>query len=241
MKTATYFLLSICCLVALLATSCKGKVIEGDGKIITHEIPVDIYNEIKVEGAIDVIYEAKPDEAAYLRAEADDNIIPLIDVRTKGRILQIKVKESINPSRLTIYTNSPSLKFVESKGASNITLKGAVAGSDLKIEMKGTGNFGADNLIYEKAQFKLSGAGHMLIAGQIHKAKLEISGSGNIESEELAVDELECNIKGNGDVKVNAIEKLSIDISGRGNLAYKGNPQITKQKIKGAGTVSVLP
>jgi len=232
----------ICCLSALLLSSCNGKKpVQGDGNIITHEIPVNIYNEIKVEGAIDVIYEAKPDEAAFLKVEADDNIIPLIDIKVKGRTLNIKARESINPSRFTVYTNSPSLKQVESKGASNISLKGSVAGDELKIEMKGTGNFEAENIVFEKAEFKLQGAGNMEMGGQIHKTKLEISGTGDIKASELAVDEVECKIKGSGNMEVNAIEKMSLEIGGSGTISYKGNPQITKQKIKGAGSVKVLP
>lgn len=240
MKKTIQALVYICCIAALALTSCKGKAVQGDGNVISHEIPIEIYSEIKVEGAIDIIYNAKPDEAAYLRIEADDNIIPLIDVKVKGRSLTIKSKESINPSRFVVYTNSPSLKYVESKGASTIQLQGAIAGDELKIEMKGTGNFIADNLVYDKAEFQLKGAGNMEMAGQVHKAKIEISGTGDIKASKLAVNEMEANIKGSGNIEINALDKLSVDIKGKGTVAYKGNPQITKQNVSGAGTVKVL-
>lgn len=236
MRTIAY----TCCAIAMALTACKGKAVQGDGNIVSHEVAVDIYSEIRVEGAFDVIYEAKPDEPAYLRVEADDNIIPLIDIKTKGRSLNIKARESINPSRFVVFTNSPSLKYVESKGASNITLKGSIAGSDLKVEMKGVGDFHAENLIYEKAEFKLQGANDMIIAGQCHKVKIELSGTGDVKAVDMPVDELECNLRGSGNMEVNAIEKLSIEIKGKGTIAYKGNPQITKQNIKGAGAVKVL-
>ena len=238
METIIRTIAYICCITAL--ASCNNKGVQGDGNVVTHEIPVDIYSEIRVEGAFDVIYEAKPDEAAYLRVEADDNIIPLVDIKTKGRSLNIKACESINPSRFVVYTNSPSLKYVESKGASNVNLKGSIAGSELKIEMKGVGDFNAENLIYEKAEFKLQGANEITVAGQCHKAKIELSGTGDVKAANLSVDELECNLKGSGNMEVNAIEKMSIEIKGKGTIAYKGNPQITKQNIKGAGTVKVL-
>ncbi len=240
MKKAIHTLVYICCVATLALTSCKGKAVQGDGNVISHEIPIEIYSEIKVEGAIDIIYDAKPDEAAYLRIEADDNIIPLIDVKVKGRSLTIKARESINPSRFVVYTNSPSLKYVESKGASNIKLQGAIAGDELKIEMKGTGNFAADNLVYDKAEFQLRGAGNMEMAGQVHKVKMEISGTGDIKASDLAVNDMESNIKGSGNIEINVLDKLSIDIRGKGTIAYKGNPQITKQNIKGAGMVKVL-
>lgn len=106
--------------------------------------------------------------------------------------------------------------------------------------MKGVGDLNAENLIYEKSEFKLQGANELNLAGQCHKAKFELSGTGDIKASGLAVDELECNLKGSGNMEVNALEKLSIEIKGKGEIAYKGNPQITKQKIKGAGSVRVL-
>jgi hypothetical protein len=245
MKTKQWMWMLACCLMVMIWPACgnsgkKKSPARSAGTAVKHEISVGIYDEIKVEGAIDVIYTSKPDDAAFLEVEADDNIIPLADIKVKGHTLQIKARESINPNRFVIYTNSPSLKYIESKGASNITLEGPVAGDDLKVEMKGTGRLKVDNAIYEKAEFKLEGAGGMDIAGQVRKAKYEIAGTGDIDAAGLSTDQLECKIKGRGNMQVNAIDKLSIEISGTGDVSYKGNPQITKQKIKGTGTVRVM-
>lgn len=235
------------CFVLFVTFSCGGgssdshsRSSTGKGTVVEHEIPVEIFKEIKVEGAIDVVYESKPDEAAYLRVEAEDDIIPLVDIKVKKNTLNIKAKESINPARFVVYTNSPSLEKVECKGASNIELNGTLQGKELKVEMRGTGNLTAENLIYEKAEFKLEGAGDMTMAGQVQKAKLEIGGTGNINALGLITDDLECKIRGAGNMEVNAVNKMSIEIGGSGNISYKGNPQITKQKIKGAGTVKVV-
>lgn len=231
----TKILFFIC--FVLISTACGDKTVKGNGDIISQEIEVDIYDKIKIEGALDLIYEAKPDEAGYLKVEADGNIIPLLDINVKRRTLNIKAKESINPSRFTVYTNSPTLKYVESKGASTVYLKNAVAGDELKVELKGVGHFKADRLMYEKAEFYLRGAGDMAIGGQMDKCKLEIGGNGNIEAQDLEVREMNCLIKGNGDMSVYPTEKLSLEIKGNGDINYKGNPQITKQKIKGSGMV----
>lgn len=224
----------------LLLASCKGKVVQGDGNVIKHEVPIDIYSEIKVEGDIDIIYSAKPDEAAYLMIEADDNIIPLIEVKVKGRILNLKTKKSINPTRFVVHTNSPNLKYVESKGTSDLKLQGAIAGEELKVDMRGTGSFVADNLVYDKAEFHLRGTGDMQMAGQIHKAEIEIAGTGNVKASKLAVNELKVELKGVGDMEVYALDKMSIELKGSGTITYKGNPQITKQNIKGSGSVKVM-
>lgn len=230
-----------CLILLFVAYSCNSKAVKGDGQVVSQEIPVDIYNEIHVEGAMDIHYVAKPDEAAYLKVEADDNIIPLLEIQVKKNKLTVKAKESINPSRFVIYTNSPSIKYVESKGASNIYLKGAIAGEQFKLDMRGVGSFDAENLVYEKAEFYLHGSGNMSLGGQIVKAKMEIRGNGNINAFGMAVNELECQLKGTGNMSVHATEKLSIEIKGTGDVIYEGNPQITKQKVKGTGVVKVKP
>lgn len=230
----------VACISLLALSSCKRKTVRNDSHIISKEIPVDVYDEIKVEGAIDIVYTAKPDEAAYLRIEAADDIMPQIDVKTKGKTLVAKAKETLKPSRFVIYTNSPTLKYVESKGTSNIQLGGVVTGDEFKIEMKGTGDLFIDNLKYNKAEFYLQGAGAMELAGQVHKCKIEITGTGDVSASDLSTNEMEANIRGNGNIDLKALDKLSIEIKGRGNVTYKGNPRITKQNIKGAGTVEVM-
>lgn len=238
--TVKIFYLAICCSIGIFATSCNPKQTKGDGNVISKEIPIDIYNQIEVEGAVDIEYEAKPDEAAYLRIEADDNIIALIELKSKGGKLSIKVEDNIIPSRFVVHTNSPSLKAVESKGNSIVYLKGAIAGTELKVETKGTSNLKADNLVYEKSEFKLNGANEMELAGQCNVSKMEIKGTGNINAVNFVVGDLECKLNGVGNVTINAVEKLSIEIKGKGTVNYKGNPQITKQKIKGAGSVKAI-
>ena len=242
MKKSISLFTFVCAIFAVCMLSCKKtdkatEMSNDSHQIVKQEIDISIYNEIKVEGAIDVIYESKPDDAAFLEVEAEKSIIPLADIKVKGKTLHIKSKESINPGRLIVYTNSPTLKYIESKGTSDVSVKGTSEGKEIKIELKGTGNISAENLIYEKGEIILEGSGNIELGGQIAKAKYEINGNGNITAEDLAINELECKIKGTGNMTVNAVEKMSVDVSGKGDISYLGTPQITRQKIKGSGTV----
>lgn len=242
MKRNIYLFTTLCFLSVLLIFSCKktdnpGSVSAVNDTPVRQEVDIKIYNEIKVEGAIDVFYESKPDDAAFLEVEASKSIIPLVDIKVKGKTLHIKSRESINPGRLVVYTNSPTLKYVEAKGASSVSISGASGEKVLKLELKGTGNIHTENLMYEKTEAKLEGSGNITLAGESDKAKYEINGNGNISAENMLVKELECKIKGTGNMLVNAIDKMSIDVSGKGDISYNGDPQITRQKIKGAGSV----
>lgn len=239
MKTTKIFgaLLVTVCLV--LFTSCESKI-KGDGNIITEEFAIDAYNELKIEGSVNVIYEAKPADPTYLRIETDANIMQELKVESKKNILVIAPRKKINPTRgVNVYTNSPSLKYVESKGSSDIHLQGAVAGDEFKLDQLGSGDFIADNLVFNVADFNLKGSGEMTMSGQVNKSKVDIAGNGDVKAFGLVVGSLDCIISGNGNVEVNVQQQLSIDIRGNGNIIYKGNPQITKQEIKGSGTVKM--
>lgn len=240
MKTIKCKYLYLSLLSLLTMTSCNMNTTVGSGNVITHEIPVDMYNKIELEGSANIVYEAKPDADAYLQIETDDNIVPLVIIRVKDNTLQITTKGNISPTRLVVHTNSPSLAGVESKGSSDIYLKGAIAGQELDIEQKGSGNVSADNLVYEKVEVDIKGSGNMTLKGMTKSASIEISGSGDINATGMVANNTKCDIKGSGSMTINALETLSVDIAGSGSVSYKGNPQITKMEIKGSGSLQAL-
>lgn len=231
---------SVCLILVSLFASCNSSNVQGSGKISSNEIQVSNYNQIELDATINLVYEAKPDEPPYLKIEGDDNLIPIIEINVKNSKLEIKQKKNINPTQLAIYTNSPSLKSIDSRGVTEIHLKGAIAGDEFVYEQRGLGNLKADNLVFEKANFKMRGTGDITLAGQANKALYELAGNGNIRATEMKVTDLNCQLKGNGYMQVDAEGKLSVEIHGNGNIEYTGNAELVKQDIKGVGSVSKI-
>ena len=239
LKTFTS-LFSVCLLLVALLASCDSSSVQGSGKITSQEIPIENYNQIELDATINLVYEAKPNDATYLMIEGDDNLIPLIEVNIKNGKLEIKQKKNINPTQLTIYTNSPSLKTVNTQGVTDVYLKGAIAGDEFAYEQRGLGNLKADNLVFTKADFKMRGTGDITLAGQVSKALYELSGNGNFRATEMKVTDLTCDLKGNGYMQVAAEGKLSVEIRGSGNIEYTGGAELVKQNIKGVGSISKI-
>lgn len=239
LKTFTS-LFSICLMLTALLASCDSSSIKGSGNITSQELPISNYNQIELDATVNLVYEAKPNETPYLMIEGDDNLISLIEIGVRNNKLEIKQKKNINPTQLTIYTNSPSLKAVETKGVTDVHLKGAIAGDEFSYEQRGLGNLKADNLVFTKADFKMRGIGDMVLAGQADKALYELAGNGNVRAMEMKVTDLTCDLKGNGYMQVAAEEKLSVEIKGSGNIEYTGNAELVKQSIKGVGAISKI-
>jgi hypothetical protein len=81
-----------------------------------------------------------------------------------------------------------------------------------------------------------SGSGWLKLAGDANQSNLSISGSGNIDSNNLLVNNCNAIISGSGNIQVNAIKSIYAKISGSGNIYYSGNPGI-EVNISGSGKV----
>ena len=76
----------------------------------------------------------------------------------------------------------------------------------------------------------ISGSGNVLLDGKSTEAEYRIAGSGDINATELKVDNVNARISGSGSIRCYATENLTGGVSGSGNVAYKGNPQINFSK-----------
>jgi hypothetical protein len=68
--------------------------IEGSGNIITKDITIQSFNELKVSGVFSVYLEQGNSES--VKIEADDNFQPLFEVKNEGSKLVIKMKEHVS-------------------------------------------------------------------------------------------------------------------------------------------------
>lgn len=242
MKSLKIFtsLFSVSLILVVLLASCDSTSVQGSGNITSQEIPITNYNQIEVDASINLVYEAKPEETAHLTIEGDDNLIPLIEVKINNGKLELNQKKNINPTQLTVYTNSPSLKSVNSRGITDVYLKGSIAGDEFSYEQRGAGNLNADNLVFAKADFKMRGTGDITLAGLVNKALYDLEGVGDFKALEMKVTDLNCQLKGSGSMQVAAEGKLSVEIRGSGNVEYSGDAEIVKQEIKGVGSISKI-
>jgi hypothetical protein len=67
---------------------------------------------------------------------------------------------------------------------------------------------------------------------------IQISGSGNADCGDLISDDATVRISGSGDVKLNANRSVDGNISGSGNISYKGSATEVKKHVSGSGKVT---
>jgi hypothetical protein len=227
-------------ILALASTSCKWTigVVRGSGDIESEEREVSGFNEIQLTGIGNLIIEQGDKEA--LRVEADDNIIGLIETEVRGNKLHIGFKRGVNvvpTSRIKFYLTVKDLSRIDLSGLGDIDCD-KFETDDLEFHISGSGDIDFE-IVAENIETDVSGLGDINLSGKVDSQRIQISGSGKYDAEELESKYCEVEISGLGSATVNASDDLDIEINGAGNVYYKGDPHIF-QHISGLGRIKSL-
>lgn len=216
--------------------SCSYKSVRGNGVLTKNEFQISDYKNIDFGGSANIIYEQKSDAAPYLLIETDENILPLLIVKSENGTLEIKHKENIRPTKYNIVTNSTELENISTSGSVKLHLKGKLEAKDLSFRLSGSGNIISDEIICNSVTSRVSGSGDITLVGQAKTIDSSISGSGKTHAMNMQTETAICTVSGSGNFEVNAEKQLKVRVSGSGNVRYKGHPQID-QSISGSGKV----
>ena len=89
MKTKAFFFMV--CIWLLTTNGFAQNTIKGDGNIITKEISISDYDEISYVGKVNIKYE-QSNASPFFKITIDENILPHLDIKIKGKTLIIQPK-----------------------------------------------------------------------------------------------------------------------------------------------------
>lgn len=203
-------------LTACIGASGPLTTIRGSGIVVTEERTVGGFTSISLEGIGQLVIDQTGSES--LTITADDNLLPYIETRVRGRQLIIGVQTN------TIFRNVTDLTY-------HIT-------ADVldSVELNGVGTVQVNNLNSDNWRANLSGGGNIVVSGTVGKQTVEINGAGAYTADELASREAVVRHSGAGLAVVQVSEQLDVRIDGMGSVEYLGNPTV-KQTVNGLGSV----
>ncbi len=198
MKTNHLFLAFVL-FAALLLGGCA-PVVQGSGNVVSEERPVSGFDQVALLGVGDVII--TQGEAESLLIEAEDNLLPYITSEVRNGKLEIGYK----PEMAFSFRPTRPIKF-------HVAMKTVTA-----VELSGSGNISAENLVADEL-------------------KLTLSGSGNIHIDRLDAGALRSSLSGSGDLEVASISAKTVDttLSGSGKCALSGQAADQSMRISGSG------
>lgn len=180
--------------------ACHAKKVKGNGNIITKEIQVSDYNEIKVGQGIESgnmsftkknksprFNYTQQSGSASLNITIDENLLPLLNIQSNGNILTIGtgMGTQINPTQLEINSHSKELRKLGISGGMDFFLQSKLTGDNLEINASGASD------VYLENSVRIS-----------NLCKISLSGASDVKASNLECDKIECRSSGSSDIKM---------------------------------------
>ncbi len=232
----------IICTLVLIGSSCKkGGVFcyQPNGEVVTQERSHTDFSKISLGMAAD-LYITQGEEYA-ISVEASENLMEIIETKVSGSTLKIDIKKGKcikNNYEVKVHVTLPALNRLSISGSGDVFVTKKLTTDELDLNISGSGSLSIDSLDANRLETNISGSGDLFITAidTVETEKIDISGSGEIHTFNVPAKKVDIRVSGSGECEVYAIEELEVDISGSGNVTYKGNP-IIDQRISGSGSI----
>jgi hypothetical protein len=233
MKQITLIVLAA--FMSLSMVSCN-KIV-GEGPVVSETRNETGYNGVSISVPADVVYMQSPTYKVELRAQR--NILELIESPVVNGELRLRFKRNLNLrsfDKVIIQISSPDMNSFSLSGSGRIEVPATVVTPRMRLAVSGSGNINIDSLkSSDNIESVISGSGNITVArGSSVRQNILVSGSGKVNMEGVVTNDVEANISGSGNVRVNALQNINARISGSGNLYYRGNPVINSN-VSGSG------
>ena len=238
MKTLFYFTLSA---FLFMTSSCiidfdggPFRCIDGNGNIITAEIPLPEVDEIALKIPANVTI-TQGDEQKII-VEGDENIVDRLKTKVNGGQWKIDTERCIrNLGTLNITMEVKEMKGIFVSGSGQVTSTNILVTDKMNLDISGSGDVdvGLDVIDLEA---RISGSGIMYLEGKTEYADYKISGSGDVRAFDLDSRRADITISGSGSVECTVEERLKVRISGSGDVFYQGDPTLDVS-VSGSGDV----
>jgi len=202
----------------VVLTGCLCSRIEGSGKSARETRELAPFAVVEVSGVFRVAIAVATGPAPRVEIEGDDNLLPHVRATVVGDRLTLDLDTwGVSPRLPLVATvRTPSLRAIEANGANTVNATGVV-GDELAVEANGSTG--------------------IALKGQVGRLRLDLNGSAEVDALGLVSKSSDVDIAGSGNVVVCATEKLRIDLSGSGEVAYACEPESIEQDITGSGRV----
>ena len=171
-----------------------------------------------------------------LLVEAEAKVLAQLDIAVKGDTLTLASKGSFKTDKGLKYTVTiKSFRGLKTVASGNSSIEG-FSGSDVDVELGGSGDVGLKNMKAGRLAILIKSSGNVEATGSGKSVVARIDGAGNIDTTNFQAQTVEAKVDGSGTIRVHADESLNAAIGGAGNIEYKGKAKVT-QSITGAGNV----
>ena len=225
--------------IALIFQACDEwfSSVKGEGPVQKETRQVTGFKGVELGASGDVFIK----QAAEFKVvvETHKNIAEILETNVENGILKIYFKHgmgNVSYDKLNIYVEGPAFEKINLLGSGNIKTENALTGSNLELDLTGSGNITVKDAAFNKIEADIAGSGNIELSGTADSDDLSLSGSGNIEAKNLKAKTVKAHITGSGGIDCYAETDLDVSITGSGDVRYSGTPSV-KTRVTGSGNV----
>lgn len=190
--------------------------LRGSGIEVREERSVESFDEISILHSMDVEVEVGAETAVTVIG--DDNLVARVVTWVDGDelIVDVDSDEWLAPRRgLLVRISTPHLTAFSIEGSSDAVVRGVDS---------------------ERLVLSIEGSGDVTVSGRTGRLEASISGSGDMDLQDLQAVEATLSISGSGEIEASVSGSLDASISGSGDIRYHGNPSTT-MSVSGSGSI----
>lgn len=203
--------------------------VKANGTYKTKNIKIGSFDKINLQGSPTVIYTQSADNKSTLEVYGSDNILNLVECTVSDGTLFVSFKKGTNiefgkEGRLKVMASSPMLKDVLLQGSGDLKVKGTNVAGDVTVNLSGSGDLDFVGIQGETVKAELQGSGDLKVAGTAERAVLSLRNSGDLNAKDLKAVDVDASVNGSGSISCYVSGTLKCNISGSGDIGYKGSP-----------------
>jgi len=208
---------------------------KGNGRLMTYEKSVSVFEKIDCEGSANVHFYASDEYRTVITV--DSNLEEFAEVFTKNNTLHIRPKRGYSCifTKFLVEVYCPTVTEVSLSGSCDFSGKSKIVTPSLETTISGSGKM-IGTVECDSFSGKISGSGKIAIDGVAKDANIVISGSGKFDGADFNIKDAIVKISGSGDANIWVDDILKVNISGSGRINYRGEPEINSS-ISGSGRI----
>jgi hypothetical protein len=204
----------------------------------TQDLKTAEFSSVHVAAGIHATVEVARDTS--VRIDADDEVMPFVDVRVEGSELHVGFKrhssfQGEHTVKATIRT--PQLKSVSGSGGSDVRATFS-RGNDAEVEASGGSHMRV--LGVDAARLHLSGSGGSVleVSGSADSLDLQLSGGSQLHGRDLSVKDASVQASGGSQGQLRADGRIRGSLSGGSELHVRGRAS-SRVSTSGGSELSV--
>jgi hypothetical protein len=218
-----------------MAQDNKSERIEGNGKLVTKEVNVSPFDNLKASGVFELILTQGGRES--VKVQADENLQQYIIVRNEGRNLVIEMKDMkgknfTSKDKMKVYVSFQKVKGLKLKTVGGVSTEGQLVFDDLEIDNKSIGHVDL-KLTADKVDVNNKSVGNITLVGKAREAVVRNSSVGKLNAGDFVVQTMDIENNGVGAAEVNAQKDLKVKDNFLGKVSNRGSATMRKMnKVK---------